>query len=297
MTKSHKEIVLAIFIVLFSVLTWFFLYRVLYFNGSVILLILTFFGFLFFGISIGLGSLLINKKIILYLAFVLSLLLFLVFFRGVGAVPGQFREAFYYFVVLVLTFIALIIYQKRVRYEEHARIKLNFWRIFKRGLSLVFTLLCILIALAYYFSPLLGEVKVKFEIPRNLFDIILKPIEGLIQEKLPQGINLDNKASEILPLDQKKDIEKQFRIEIEKDDTGKDMLYKIVNAQISNLGGPYQKYIPIALVIGLFFVLRILSILLIAFVVLFSCFLIKILISLHFAKITIKPVETENIEL
>ncbi len=152
-------------------------------------------------------------------------------------------------------------------------------------------------SLAYYFSPLLGEIKVKLAIPRSLFDVGLKPIEGLIQEKLPQGINLESDLDKSVPPDQKKDIERQFGIKIDRGDTGRDILYKLSNAQINNLGGPYKKYIPIALAVGLFFALRIFSILLVAFIVLFSYFVVKILISTGFAKIVTKSVETEDVEL
>lgn len=290
MTKTNKEIILAIFIALFGAVSWFLLHRFLYFGDSMTFLVLTVLGFLFFGISVGLGSLLINKRIILFSAFVLGLLSFFILFR-------EQVEALYYFIVLVLVFISLIIYQKRVKHEEKARIKLHFWRIFKKGLPLVFTFVCILVSLAYYFSPLLGEGKVKFEIPRSLFNVILKPIEGLIQTKLPQGINLDSEASKILPFDQKKDIEKQFGIKIEESDTGRDMLYKIVNAQLGNLGGSYNKYIPIVLAIGVFFTLRILSIFLIACIVLFSYFAVRILILTGFAKIVTTTIEMEDIEI
>lgn len=297
MTKTHKEIILAIFIVLFGAITWFFLHQFFYFGEKIISLIFTILGFLFWGISIGLGSLLINKKVILYSAFVLSLLSFFIFFHGGNVMANQFREAFYYFIVLVLIFISLIFYQKRVKHEEKARIKLHFWRIFKKGLPLVFTFVCILVSLAYYFSPSLGTSKIKLEIPQSLFDAILKPIEGLIQEKLPQGINLDIEVDKILPFDQKKDMEKQFGIKVEKGDTGRDVLYKLVNTRITSLGGAYKNYIPIALAIGLFFVLRIVSILLIAFVVLFSYFAVRILIAMGFAKIVTKSIEMEDIEV
>lgn len=291
MTKTHKEIISAIFIVFLGAITWFLLHQFLYFNGGINSLILVVLGFLFWGTSVGLGSLLINKKIILYLAFVFCLLSFFIFFR-------EQVEAFYYFIALVLIFISLIIYQKRVKHEEKARIKLHFWRIFKKGLPLVFTFVCILVSLAYYFSPTLGSAsKIKIEIPRSIFDVILKPMEGLIQKKLPQGINLDSELDKILSFDQKKDMEKQFGVEIEEGDTGRDMLYKSINARINSLGGAYKNYIPIALAIGLFFVLRIFSIFLIALIVLFSYYVTKILISTGFAKIVTKTIEMEDIEI
>ncbi len=291
MKKLHKEIILAIFIVLFSLISWALLHQLLYSRDSVAFLILTILGFLFFGISISLGSLLINKKVVLFSAFALCLLSFFIFF-------GNANEALYYFVVLVLIFISLIFYQKRVKREEKARIKLNFWRIFKKGLPLVFTLICILVSLAYYFSPTLGNAsKLIIKIPEDFFNTGIKPIEGLIQEKLPQGISLDSELDKILSSDQIRDIEKQLGIIIKKGDTGRDILYKFVDSRINNFGGAYKTYIPIVLAVGLFLALRIFSILLIAFIVLFSYFAVKILISTGFAKIITKTVEMEDVEI
>lgn len=364
MKKSYKEIILAIFIIVFGTITWFFLHRVLYFKEDITFLILTILGFLFFGISIGLGSLLINRKIILYLAFVLSLLSFFIFFRGGEAIPGQFRGALYYFVVLVFIFIALILYRKRVKHEADARIKLHFWHIFRKGLPLVFTLICLLIALAYYFSPFLGEAsKMKIEIPRKAFDAVIQPLSGLIRTRLPlyspdmtvnelltmfsfvdgegvlsglsfepspelyriiqsKGISIetldlnqllkDPEIAELLQQEiknktdslganqlaqQRVEFSKKLGIEIEGNETLNDFLYKLANSQIDNLGGSSKKYIPLVFAIVLFFVLRGLVIILIPFIVLFSCFLIKILISTGFAKITTKSIEIENIEV
>jgi hypothetical protein len=364
MSTQQKQIILAGKIVLFALLTWFFLHQLLYVGLSTTFLILAVVGLLFWGISICLGSLFIDKKATLYLAFTLSLLSFFVFFRGGEMIPGQFREAFYYFIVLVLIFLALIFYRKRVKHEKETRTKLNFWRILKRGLSLTFTLVCLLIALAYYFSPSLGGIsKIEFEIPRNLFDTVLKPLSGLVQTRLPlyrpdmsidelltmfsitvdeEGLSglsfepspelyriIQSKNISIETLDvnqllkdpeiakllqeeikkktsslslnqlaqQRAEFSEKLGIEIEGNETLNDVLYKLVNAQINAAGGPYEKYIPIALAVGLFFFLRILTIILIPIIVLFSIFIIKILIAVGFAKINIKPMEAEEIEI
>lgn len=347
MTKIHKEIILAIFIVLFGAITWFLLHQFLYFDKGIAFLIFIVIGFLLWGISIGLGSLLINKKIISYSAFALSLLSFLIFF-------SEQVEAIYYFIILILTFISLIIYQKRVKHEEKARIKLHFWRIFKKGLPLIFTLICVLISLAYYFSPALGGTsKVEFKIPKSLFDSVLKPLSGLIQTRLPlynSNMTIDelltmfsftsgggeelykiikSKGISIETLDpdqllknpdiarllqeeikrqtkslssnelvrQRKEFSEKLGIEIKGNETLNDFLYELVNAQIKNLGGPYKKYIPIVLAFVMFFTLRIISILLIAFIALLSCFLIKLLIATGFAKIVTRTIEMEDIEI
>ena len=291
MSRDIKQIILGVFILVFGLLSWFLLHRFLYFDGGIILLILTIIGFLFWGISIGLGSLLINKKVILYSAFALSLLSFFIFFR-------EQIEAFYYFIALVLTFISLIIYEKRIKHEEKARITLHFWRIFKKGLPLVFTFVCILVSLAYYFSPdIMQDKTTKIKIPNGIFNIAIKPLEGLIGERLPKGVDLDSDINKFFPPDQIRELERQFGIKIDKDDTGRDVLYKLADYQLNNITGPYKKFIPLGLAIGLFVTLRILSIFLIAFIVLFSYFAVRILISTGFAKIVTTTIEMEDIEI
>jgi hypothetical protein len=291
MTKIHKEIILAIFIVLFGTVSWFLLHRFFYFDDGITLLILTVLGFLLWGISLGLGSLLINKKIISYSTFALSLLSFFIFFH-------QQVEALYYFIVLILIFVSLLIYQRRVKHEEKARIKLHFWRIFRKGLPLVFTFICILVSLAYYFSPdIMQDKTTKIKIPNDIFNIAIKPLEGLIGERLPQGVDLDSDINKFLPLDQIKELERQFGIDINKGDTGRDVLYKLVDYQLNHITGPYKKFIPLGLAIGLFFVLRVVAIVLIPFIVSFSYLIVKILISAGFAKIVTTSVEMEDIEI
>lgn len=262
MKKTHKQIILTVVLVLLGVLSWFFLYQLFYSEISITFIILTAIGLMFWGVTICAGTLLIDKKIVLYLGFALSLLSFFIFFHGAEVGPGQFRVALYYFIVMVLIFLTFLIYRARVQYEKKMRIKMHFWRILRKGLPLMFTVVCLLVALAYYFSPSLGEFssKIEFQIPRSLIDTALKPFSGLDE------------------------------------DLG-DVVYDLVNSQISGSEGPVREYLPIALAIGLFFSLRILVIILVPVIVLFSCLVIKILISTGFVKITTKSIEAERVEI
>ncbi len=261
MTNTQKQIILAVGLVLFGILSWFFLHQLFYSGISIAFMLLAAAGLVFWGVTICAGTLLIDKKIVLYLGFILSLLSFFIFFHGAEVGPGQFRVAFYYFIVMALIFLTFLIYRARVQYEKKMRIKMHFWRILRKGLPLMFTVVCLLVALTYYFSPSLGEFssKVEFQIPRSLIDTILKPFSGLDE------------------------------------DLG-DVVYDLVNSQISGSEGPVKEYLPIALAIGLFFSLRILVIVLVPVIVLFSCLLVKILISVGFVKITTKSIEVERIE-
>lgn len=272
MEKNTKQILLGVFIIIFGLLSWFFLHQLFYSGINITFLIGSIVGLLFWGIVICVGILFVDKKF-LYLAFILSLLSFFIFFHGAEVGPGQFRVAFYYFIIMVLIFLTFLIYRKRIQYEKKVRIKMHFWRILKRGLPLMFTAVCLLIALAYYFSPSSGEVfaKTEFQIPRSLFDTLLKPFSGLIQSRLPADVIGDENLN--------------------------DVLYELVNSQIKSADISSNKYIPIVLAVGLFFSLRVLVIILVPIVVLFSCLLIKILISAGFVKITTKSVEAEKMEI
>ncbi len=262
MTKIHKQIILAVIMVLLGTLSWFFLHQLFYSEISITFLVGSIVGLLFWGVLICLGSLLINKKIVLYLAFALSLLSFFVFFHGAEVGPGQFRVALYYFVIMILIFITFLIYRARVQYEKNMRIKAHFWRILKKGLPLMFTAVCLLIASAYYFSPSLGEIfaKTEFQIPRSLIDTVLKPF-GSLDEDLG------------------------------------DVVYDLVNSQISGSEGQVKEYLPIALAVGLFFSLRILVIILVPLMVLLSCLMVKFMIAVNFARVDKKAIEAEVIEL
>lgn len=262
MSKTQKQIVLGIMIVLLGVLSWFFLYQLFYIGVSKTFLILAVLGLIFWGIMICVGTIILDKKI-LYPAFILSLLSFFIFFRGAAVGPGQFRIALYYFLIMVLIFITYLIFRSRVIYDKKTRLKMHFWRIFtKKGLAWVFTMICLLIAFAYYFSPSLGEFSsgVEFEIPKNLVDKALGVIGGLGKE-------------------------------------AQDFAYELINSQFQKSVEPLRQYVPIAVAVGLFLSLRVLVIVLIPIIVLLSSLSIKLAIALGFTKIIIKKTKVEDIEL
>ena len=186
LTKVQKQYFLATKIVVFGLLSWFFLHQFFYSSAAGLFFILSVLTLILFGTSIALGSLLITKKPILYSAFSLALLSFFVFFRGDEIAHTEVREAVYYLAVLIFVFISLLIYKMRLSYDLRTRNKFNFWRTLRRGLPLVFTLICLLISLAYYFSPSLGNLSESdYQIPRGVFDTAVKPLMGLVKTSLP----------------------------------------------------------------------------------------------------------------
>ncbi len=261
LTSIQKQIILGLKMIAFALLSWFFLYQLFYSDISITFMILTAVCLVFWGVTFCAGTLVMNKKF-LYLAFVLSLLSFFIFFHGAEVGPGQFRVAFYYFLIMILIFITFLIFRGRVIYDKKTRLKLHFWRIFmKKGLAWIFTALCLLIAFAYYFSPSLGELSfgTGFEIPKSLIDKILGPIGILGQE-------------------------------------ASDFAYELINSQLSSRENTIKEYIPIALAVGLFVSLRVLVIILVPIIILLTSLSMKLSTKLGFIKIITKSAKAEDIE-
>lgn len=276
--------------VLLTVFFWWFLKYVFYIGGLTVSCWI-FGGVLFFlwGVGMCLVTLLIKNKFILFGSFGLALLLFFIFFNN---------KPIYYLIVLIILFGAFLIASKKIKREEEVQVNLNFWRIWKRGLPVFITALCLVIAMVYYFSPeLMNKKEIKIKISEKTIDIFLKPIEGLIEEKLPEGFDLDSDIDKILPADQKRELEKRFGIKIEKGDTGRKALYKIVDYQSNNITGPYQYLIPLGLAIGLFITLKIISILYVAIVIMLSWLVLKILMVVKFVKLEKIQKEVETVKL
>lgn len=290
MTTIQKQVILAIVMVLLSVIFWYFL-KYAFYNGNLTLEIkyLMFGISVLWGISLCLTMLLIKNKVVLFGSFVLILILFGLFFNN---------EPFYYLIALIILFLAFWLASKKIKREEKIQTNLNFWRIWKRGLPIFITALILLVSLIYYFSPeLMNKREVKINLPRNTFNVIIKPIEGLIKEKLPEGMALNSKVYNLLPSEQKKELNDKYGVIVEKNDTGYDVLYKLVEYQLNNIAGPYKKFIPFGLAIGLFITLKIVSIIYVALVILLSYLVLKLLIVLKFARTEIEKKEVETIKL
>ncbi len=262
LSKIQKQIILGIKIIAFGFLTWLFLYQVFYSEFNLVFFILAIISLIFWTITFCTGVLTLDKKF-LYPAFILSLLSFFIFFQGPSVGPFEFREALYYFLILVLVFIAFIIFRARVLGDKKTRLKLHFWKILrKKGLGLIFTLLCLLIAFTYYFSPSLGAFssETDFQIPESAMNKILKPLGFL-------GPEVKGFAREFISL------------------------------RISSNQEPIKAYVPIALAVGLFLSLKVATIILVPITILLTVGSIKLAKGLGLVKIGIQKVDAEMLEL
>jgi len=291
MSTIQKQIILGFSVILLGAFFWYFLRYVLYvghltagcwISGGIL--------FLLWGISLCLAMLLIDDNKILYGSFLITLGTFVLFFNN---------EPFYYLAGLVVLFVIFVSAANAIKREEEVQVKLSFWRIWQRGLPRLLTVLFIVVALVYYFSPHPAQIaKRKIEIPRATFNMIIKPFESLIIERLPEGINdLDAEATKILTQKEIKELKDKYGIEIKPGETLQDFIYKLVNYQLNSAPDPYKKFIPIGLAIALFLSLKLVSFIYVPLMILFSWLIMKILLASKFANVKTETKEVETVKL
>jgi hypothetical protein len=291
MAKTYKEIILGAVVVILGAGFWWFLKHVFYFgNLSVSYWIIGGVIFVLWGIALSLAMLLIKDKRILYGSFVVVAGAFGMFFNN---------EPFYYLVGLVILFVAFVIGSAKIKREEEVQVKLNFFRIWKRGLPIFVTALALLIAMVYYFSPVLDKLgKQEIIIPRNIFDTVIAPFEGLIKARLPQeSLDLNVKAVDFLKPQEISDLKDKYNIVITKDETIRDLLYQFTEYQINSADAPYEKFIPIGLAIALFLALKFIGIFYVLIAILFTWLFLRLLIVLKFVSFGKETKEVETVRL
>jgi hypothetical protein len=179
------------------------------------------------------------------------------------------------------------------------QMKLNFWRIWKRGLPIFITFLSVLIALVYYFSPELAKIEKKeIVVPRKTFDMVIMPLETLIIERLPKGVSsINTEAKQILSPQEIKELKEKYNIEFKEGETIKDLIYQLMQYQINTSSGPYEKFIPIGLAVGLFLALKLFGFFYIAIIIPLSWLFLRLLVVLKFASIEKEMREMETVKL
>ena len=130
-------------------------------------------GFLILLIFLCLSLLLLKSKLILLITLVIILISFIF--------PFGFRSE--YLTVLFLALLFFLFGSFRIINEKEVRIKFKIIRILKCGLPHILTGLAIIIAVAYYFSPLAVQSENKIEIPRPLFNVVVQPVVNTFFEK------------------------------------------------------------------------------------------------------------------
>lgn len=190
----------------------------------------------------------------------------------------SFGFTFEYLIILLISFSFLLAGSLKIINEKKLRIKLKVMGILKCGLPCIMTGLAIIIASAYYFSPLAVQEENEIKIPRKVFDIVFEPVlKGFISEQESvSGMPADPEMIQGL--------------------VNTDMIYNKVNAEINKRSEIYEDYLLIGFAIGIFFALKVISIPFMWLVILISWMIFKILKVLNAIKIQEKSVLKEVIE-
>jgi len=227
-------------------------------------------GFLILLIFLSLNWLLTKSKAVLFTTLIFILISFFLSFG--------FRLE--YLAALLVALLLFIFGSFRAINEKGNRVKLQLDRILRWGLPAVLTGFSLVIATAYYFSPLMIENQSQIKIPRPLFDIIIQPMTRAVETQLP-SFKVSEKFSSLL----------------EEDQDLQDALYQAVNQEINKFGQTYQTYFPLGLALGVFLALRTLAIPFMWLVILLSWIIFKALISFEAIKIQEKAVLKQVIEI
>jgi len=184
-----------------------------------------------------------------------------------------------YLAVLFLALLFFLFGSFRAINEKEVRIQIQIDKILRRGLPYVLTGLSLIIATAYYFSPLAFQNQNQIQIPRPLFNIIIQPLITTIEEQisisqLPAQFDVSSEGAKL-----------------------EDVLYQIISQEINKYSQTYKQYFPLGLAIGVFLSLKAISIPFGWLVILLSWLIFKALVSLGAIKIQEKAVLKEVIEV
>ncbi len=179
MSLKIKHLILALFMFLATVLFWG--YLSLFFKSvSGAHLGYLALSWLIFLIIFLLLSVLIKSRNIIYACFIISLGCFFLFFPfSQELVVGS------YLVGLLFFLLCLVIGTELMLLEKEQRLILCLRKIWKRGLPWAIAGIALMIALVYYFNPLININQEKIEIPAEVFSFILKPASGIVGKMIP----------------------------------------------------------------------------------------------------------------
>lgn len=191
--------------------------------------------------------------------------------------------------------------------EKDLRLKIKIGNILKQGLPAFFTGLVLLISVAYYFSP---KSQISFQIPRPLFDSIMKVVPLPFNNNTNQSLDLSGLESifkmPIKELDLSNFSIKDLPIgpvspslsELDgSEKEQKDEIYALINKIITDYTEEYKQYFVIGAAIGMFLTLKSISVIFMWLVILIGWLIFKILIILGIVKIQEQAALQEIIEV
>ena len=227
-------------------------------------------GFLILLVFLSLNLLLTKSKAVLLITLVLILVSF--FF--------VFSLRIEYLAVLFIALLFFLFGSFQAVNEKKIRIKIQVNKILRLGLPSILTGLALIIAAAFYFSPLALQSQDQIRLPRPLFNIIIQPIIKTFEGQVPIS-----------------QLSEQFGINLEGNEKFEDILYQVINQEINKYSQPYKQYFPLGLAVGIFFALKTIGFIFGWLVILLSWLIFKVLVSVGAIKIHEQAVLKEVIEL
>ncbi len=256
-----SSLILLIFILFFGNLSLFFIYPSLIYLGRlgiIYLISLTFISLFFF---------LMDNRYFVYLTLLLSAFSFLIFF--------SFSKI--YFLTGSLVLLLWIVGYEYSRRDREERTKLSLGKSCFKGLSFVILAISLLLAVIYYFNPLLTINQQILEIPPETF----KPLVGLLNEVFLNSSPVDLSQTGLIGLENQ-------GIEVE--------LARSVNKTLGEFIGPYSREISIGLAVALFLVLRVAGTILRVIAIILARIIFHILLICKIIKINSKMKRSEFIK-
>lgn len=123
---------------------------------------------------------LVEQRNIIFLTYIFGIGSFFLFFVGAEKLTlGMYGTATFVFLLL------LIIAYERILKEKQERVTMILRKIWKRGLPFIILGLSLIIAVVYYFNPLLKVGQQEIKIPSEIFRMLLKPASGFLSSILP----------------------------------------------------------------------------------------------------------------
>lgn len=280
------QFILLILVALSSGLAWSGLKGFLFGNGGWVMPMIA-----FCAISIFLSAswMLLKSKIVLLVALLAILITFFL----------SFGFKWTYFAASLIALLFFYFGSMWAMNERDLRLKIKVGDILRQGLPALFTGLILLVSTAYYFSP---RAQISFQIPRPLFDSVLKVI-SLSSNNKSQDLNLGGLGSIFkmpvegldltdLPVE---DLNKITSVNSDKKQ--EDELYALVSKIVSGYTETYRQYFTVGAAIGIFLTLKSMGAIFMWLVVFISWLIFKILIILGIVKIQEKTALQEIFEI
>lgn len=208
---------------------------------------------------------------------------------------------------------------ERIAGEAAASTAFSVRKIFSGGLPIFFTAVALMLAV-FYFSSLGGRSDAFF-LPKTLFDAAIPFLEQPLQNIFPgfrpnasvdeflltamthdTGSQIDiaklpNAERERLLREGRAALAQQFDITLTGEESAGDVIYRVTNAQVAKLAGPYEKYLPLLAAVGFFLAVKALTLPVYWLVLILLFLVVKLLLSLGLLSERVETTQVQRLSL